>query len=156
MLNPHVAFGKRRVEEDDDESEDSGPPPGNEEETLQKISDGSYKFFDMGINIMNKQYDGLYKTDRKLHPNDVDAVLERGTKFGVNKMLLMANTPEEVSSVYKLTEKSENRYMCYGINPSRLRKTFYSSKDEADFQKDFENKIESDIKDKSKLVAIGD
>lgn len=138
------------------DGEAASHPLGNEEETRTKIQEGWYTFFDMGVNIMSKQYRGFYDSSTKRHQSDIDNVIERANSFGVNRMLFMANSPNEISEVYKLTQDYPDIYMSFGINPSIMRKTFIKSDNLKSFQSDFEKNIDNFISNKSKLVAIGD
>ncbi|KAL6940370.1 hypothetical protein ACO0QE_004269 [Hanseniaspora vineae] len=68
-----------------------------------------YKYFDIGVNLIDSMYQGTYN-GKQYHQCDVEAVLHRAEKFGVQRMLLTGSSIHESVETIKLAHDYEKSY----------------------------------------------
>lgn len=85
---------------------------------FKKMQSNSYKLFDIAANLSDEKFKGIYN-GKKYHEDDTDEVIERATKWQVEKMLFASGCIEDLHLSHKLAEKSEHFYTTIGIHPCR-------------------------------------
>jgi TatD DNase family protein len=129
-------------------------PEGNEEETLNKIKENSYKFFDVGSNLRVSKYNGIYD-EKKAHGDDINLVMNRARNYGVEKILITTNDLNEAREAYNLTQRFNDTYMSIGISTKRAKENLYAYKSDKDLFDHVVNMTQNEFKDMSKVKAIG-
>ena len=74
-------------------------------------------FADIGVNLTDAMYQGEYHGSKK-HEPDLDAVLDRAWKNGLDKMMITGGSLEDAHKALEITKK-------HGILHTQSRNTFY-------------------------------
>jgi len=78
----------------------------------------SCRFIEIGVNLLDDQYQGLYNGKQK-HAPDMLQVLERAKSCGVMKSIITAGTLEESVNALALARGHDELYSTVGIHPTR-------------------------------------
>ena len=78
----------------------------------------SCRFIEIGVNLMDEQYQGVYNNKQK-HAPDLLQVLERAKSCGVMKSIITASTLEESINALALARGHDELYSTVGIHPTR-------------------------------------
>ncbi|KAI8337509.1 hypothetical protein BC941DRAFT_425420 [Chlamydoabsidia padenii] len=112
------------------------------------------RFIDIGINLTDPMFRGKYR-GKKLHQDDLDLVLERARKAGVEKMIITGTNLKESRKAIELTSKTEHAgflYSTVGCHPTSCNEfERYKLGPQA-----YLNALRSLIKKSAHVVAIGE
>ena len=75
----------------------------------QSNASTSYKYFDIGVNLIDPMYEGKYN-GKQYHTCDIEAVLQRAERFGVQRMLLTGSSIHESLETIKLVQQYGTKY----------------------------------------------
>ncbi|CAF0823045.1 unnamed protein product [Adineta steineri] len=95
-------------------------------------------------------YQGIYGSSKK-HESDLDHVINRAFKSGVEKIIITAGTHQETIQALELCSKYENLYTTCGYHPTRCNELNESNEDEI-----LKQMIDLCEKNAEKIVAIGE
>ena len=79
---------------------------------MNKHSDNkdTYKFIlDIGVNLTDSMYQGEYHGSKK-HQPDLDLVLDRAWKHGLDRMMVTGGSLEDAKEVLKICQTSSKSY----------------------------------------------
>ena len=65
------------------------------------MSDG-LGFIDIGANLLDPMYDGVYNEGKSYHPPDLDSVLARAWNSGLRKIIITAGNLEGAKAALQL------------------------------------------------------
>lgn len=107
------------------------------------------KYIDIGANLTDEMYQGLYHGSKK-HEPDLDAVLARAWDGGLDKIIITGGSTTDSQKAIEMAQSDSRLYATVGCHPTRCN----------DFLQDAEgylNSLKALIKDnKDKVVAIGE
>uniref|UniRef100_A0A2H1VER8 Deoxyribonuclease TATDN1 n=1 Tax=Spodoptera frugiperda TaxID=7108 RepID=A0A2H1VER8_SPOFR len=107
------------------------------------------KYIDIGANLTDEMYQGLYHGSKK-HEPDLDTVLARAWDGGLAKMIITGGSLTDSQKAIEMAQSDSRLYATVGCHPTRCN----------DFLQDAEgylNGLKALIKDnKDKVVAIGE
>lgn len=109
------------------------------------------KFIDIGANLTDPMFRGLYHGSKK-HNDDLEAVLERSWKNGLDKIIITGGSLSESQSALELAKTSERLYCTVGCHPTRCEE-FNSSGDPSNYFNSLSNIVSENL---DKVVAIGE
>lgn len=70
--------------------------------------DGKLGFIDIGANLLDSMYEGVYNEGKSYHPADLDAVLARAWSSGLRKIIITAGNLEGAKAALKLARTDGN------------------------------------------------
>ncbi|PSN50956.1 putative deoxyribonuclease TATDN1 [Blattella germanica] len=76
------------------------------------------KFIDIGANLTDSMYKGIYHGSRK-HENDLKDVLQRAWNIGMQKMIITGGSLEDSKEALELAKTHENLFSTVGCHPTR-------------------------------------
>ncbi|KAB0800787.1 hypothetical protein PPYR_06526 [Photinus pyralis] len=76
------------------------------------------KFIDIGANLLDAMYTGVYNGSKK-HEPDLKDVLHRSWSNGLNKIIITAGNLEESKNALSLSTSDERLYSTVGCHPTR-------------------------------------
>ncbi|KAH9631861.1 hypothetical protein HF086_014333 [Spodoptera exigua] len=107
------------------------------------------KYIDIGANLTDEMYQGLYHGSKK-HEPDLDAVLARAWDGGLDKMIITGGSLTDGQKAIEMARSDSRLYATVGCHPTRCN----------DFLQDAEtylNGLKTLINEnKDKVVAIGE
>nr|BAN21135.1 conserved hypothetical protein [Riptortus pedestris] len=109
------------------------------------------KFIDIGANLTDSMYKGLYHGSKK-HDSDLSDVLLRSWDSGLEKLIITGGSLEESHEALQLAQTSSNLYCTVGCHPTRCDE-FEKSSDPDKYLKDLTDLV---TENKEKVVAIGE
>ncbi|CAN0076626.1 unnamed protein product, partial [Ectocarpus fasciculatus] len=92
--------------------------------TAVMSSPSAAAFIDIGANLLDDVFQGRYHGGSQKHEPDLDAVLERASAAGVEKMIVTAGTLEESREALALAKSHSNLYSTVGVHPTRCSEFF--------------------------------
>jgi len=117
--------------------------------TVQKVATTIMKYIDIGANLTDPMFQGMYNQTVK-HPPDYNNVLQRAWQSGMDKIILTVGTITEADEALKFASEDDRLYITMGCHPTRC-KEFEPNPD------DYYRKLCSYIdNNKNKVVAIGE
>ncbi|KAL5367900.1 hypothetical protein CPHLJ_6g250 [Cryptosporidium parvum] len=82
------------------------------------------KFIDIGSNLTDLMFQGIYN-DKKQHDSDLEIVIKRAIKGGLDKILITAGSYQETVEALKIGEeldpKCELLFTTVGVHPTRTK-----------------------------------
>ncbi|KAF3425317.1 hypothetical protein E2986_06232 [Frieseomelitta varia] len=109
------------------------------------------KFIDIGANLTDPMYQGIYHGSQK-HLPDLDKVLERSWNNDISKIIITAGNIEESKKALEIARTDERLFSTVGCHPTRCNEFEESGDPEAYFKS--LSDLAADNKDK--VVAIGE
>lgn len=109
------------------------------------------KFIDIGANLTDSMYTGLYHGSKK-HEDDLPDVLLRSWDSGLDKIIITGGSLEESRNALKFAERESRLFSTVGCHPTRCDE-FEKSGDPDKYLKDLSDLI---YKNKKKVAAIGE
>lgn len=109
------------------------------------------KFIDIGANLTDPMYQGIYHGSQK-HLPDLDKVLERSWNNNISKIIITAGNIEESKKALEIARTDERLFSTVGCHPTRCNEFEESGNPEA-YLKSLSD-LAADNKDK--VVAIGE
>jgi len=107
------------------------------------------KFIDIGANLTDEMFEGVYNGSRK-HDPDRSQVLERAWHVGVEKLIITVGTIFECAPAFKIAATDDRIYCTVGTHPTRCSEFLISPEN-------YFGQLVQQIEDnKSKVVAIGE
>ena len=110
------------------------------------------RYIDIGANMTDAMFRGVYREKQK-HDDDLDAVLERGWKVGLDKVMVTAGCLADIVEAKTLCEKDDRLFTTVGVHPTRCGEFEAEGGDPTAYLAQLEAHIESGG---SKVVAIGE
>ncbi|XP_051174819.1 deoxyribonuclease TATDN1 [Leptopilina boulardi] len=109
------------------------------------------KFIDIGANLTDPMYQGIYHESQK-HQPDLDKVLERSWDNNLSKIIITAGSVEESRKALEIARTDERLFSTVGCHPTRCNEFEESGDPEAYLS----SLSEIAINNKDKIVAIGE
>jgi len=82
----------------------------------------SQKLFDLKVQLNDKNYNGKYYREGRIHTPDQDLVLSRAKSYGVNEMIIPSEPNlVRVKANYDFCNSNEGCYMTVGFVPWKAR-----------------------------------
>ena len=128
------------------------PPPPNQS-TNKSIT--SYKFIDIGANLLDEMYQGNYR-GKVRHEADLNIVLKRAFHNHVHKIIITCGTLNEAKRGIELAKTNDNLFCTVGVHPTRCSTEFGCTEEEWD---ECLNNLESIVKSgviDGHVVALGE
>lgn len=76
------------------------------------------RYFDIGVNLTDSMFKGVYRGRTGVHPLDIDEVIHRSRVFNVEKMLVTGSSIEESINCIELCKKYPGYLYCtVGVHP---------------------------------------
>jgi len=112
----------------------------------------SYRFIDIGVNLTDPVFKGLYR-GKQAHQDDFDDVIARAETQGVEKMIITVGRLADADSALKMCQQNKNFYSTIGCHPTRC-----SEFEETGTTPDqyYESLKEIALSNREKVVAIGE
>lgn len=109
------------------------------------------KFIDIGANLSDSMYQGIYNGSQKHHP-DLDKVLERSWNNNLSKIIITAGNVEESKKALVIARTDERLFSTIGCHPTRCNE-FEENGDPEAYLKSLSDLA---VDNKDKIVAIGE
>ncbi|XP_012252882.1 deoxyribonuclease TATDN1 [Athalia rosae] len=109
------------------------------------------KFIDIGANLTDPMYQGIYNGSQK-HEPDLDKVLERSWSNNISKIIITAGNIEESKKALELARTDDRLFSTVGCHPTRCIE-FEESGDPELYLKSLTDLA---AENKDKIVAIGE
>ncbi|KAK3783195.1 hypothetical protein RRG08_046988 [Elysia crispata] len=110
------------------------------------------KFIDIGANLSDGVYQGCYH-GKQAHQGDLDHVLERAKKFGVEKIIVTGGSLKDSQNALEVAQTDESLFCTVGCHPTR---TLEFEVDGEDPDKYLHKLLELATTNKDKVVAAGE
>ncbi|XP_014254061.1 putative deoxyribonuclease TATDN1, partial [Cimex lectularius] len=110
-----------------------------------------YKFIDIGANLTDLMYQGIYNGSKK-HQPDLTNVLKRGWDNGLDKIIITGTYLEDCKEALELAKTDERLYLTIGCHPTRSNE-FEKSGDPDKYLQDLSDLINEA---RPKVVALGE
>lgn len=107
------------------------------------------RFIDIGANLTDGMFQGIYGESQK-HPEDLNNVLERAYKIGVEKIIITVGSKLDFPRAKELIQKHDKLSMTVGIHPTRCNEFIENG---PDYLKYLSEQIQEN---RNKVSAIGE
>ncbi|XP_033221386.1 putative deoxyribonuclease TATDN1 isoform X1 [Belonocnema kinseyi] len=118
---------------------------------LKKTMINLRKFIDIGANLTDPMYQGIYHGSQK-HQSDLDKVLERSWANNLSKIIITAGSVNESKKALEIARTDDRLFSTVGCHPTRCNEFEESGDPEAYLS----SLSEIAISNKDKVVAIGE
>ncbi|KAK9881417.1 hypothetical protein WA026_016307 [Henosepilachna vigintioctopunctata] len=109
------------------------------------------RFIDIGANLTDSMYAGIYNNTLK-HPNDLEYVLQRSWKAGLEKIIITGGSLSESQKALNLARTNDRLFCTVGCHPTRCTE-FEEAESPSVYLESLKNVISEG---KNKVVAIGE
>lgn len=117
---------------------------------LQSFPQSRMKYIDIGANLKDDMYQGIYSSKNKKHEPDVEHVLMRAWTAGLDKIIITGTNLDDSRSSLKLAQSDDRLFSTVGCHPTRC----------SEFESDPDGYLESLSKiiqdGGNKVVAFGE
>ncbi|VDD79784.1 unnamed protein product [Mesocestoides corti] len=107
------------------------------------------KFIDIGANLTDAMFQGIYNGSKK-HMPDLDQVLSRAYKVGLEKIIVTAGCREDIAAARALCSTDSRLYYTVGCHPTRCQEF------SADPEHYYLELRDSVLEGGSRVVAVGE
>jgi TatD DNase family protein len=108
------------------------------------------KMIDIGANLTDPMFRGIYHGSRKHHDDFVD-MMHRSRENGVEKIIVTGGSLEDSKAALELVKLYDNLYSTVGCHPTRCKEFEQHPNGPAGYLRGLEDLIDSD-----KVVAVGE
>jgi len=78
------------------------------------------RLIDIGANLTDPVFRGIYH-GTSFHPNDFEQVLERATRFGVEKIIVTGGSLQESRAALEISRTCDFLFSTVGVHPTRCK-----------------------------------
>lgn len=110
---------------------------------------------DIGCNLTDPMFRGVYR-GKQHHPDDFDAVLQRGWSAGLEKIIVTAGSLEDARASIALANSDSRFFSTVGVHPTRCSQEFLESEEGGDAYMLKLVQVAREGKALGKVVAIGE
>lgn len=119
---------------------------------IKKMAAASLKFIDIGVNLTDPVFRGIYHGGKQAHTDDFEDVLARAHEHGIKKMIITAGRLSEAKESLALAKKNDNLFCTVGCHPTRCVE-FEESENPDSY---FNQLLQLAQENKDKIVAVGE
>ncbi|KAF7488151.1 Putative deoxyribonuclease TATDN1 [Sarcoptes scabiei] len=107
------------------------------------------RFIDIGANLTDLMFQGIYH-GKQVHPPDIESVLERSIKIGIEKIMITGGCLEDCQKALELAKTDDRLFTTVGVHPTRALEL------ETDTQSRIDELVEICLNNRKKVVAVGE
>lgn len=110
------------------------------------------KFIDIGANLTDPMYQGLYNGSRK-HDSDLVHVLERSWKHGLEKLIITGGNLEESKKAIEVAKTDDRLHATVGCHPTRCSEFENNGQNPDEYLQSLRSLV---TENRNKVVALGE